>query len=129
MYCEMCGAANDDNAKKCVKCGFSFVDSAEESKEEFTASAKKFKEENAETIRYKSVTERAATKVSKGADVAGKQVKKMPLPLKIVACLVILVGIAYGVNFYIQTNNFFVPETDPATGEIHYLYYRNKNKI
>ena len=129
MYCEMCGAVNDDNAKKCKKCGFSFTGSMEETKDEFESNVDKFKEENYETIRKKSVTEKATNEVKKMAKSTTGNVKKLPLPVKIVACLGIVGVIAFGIYYYIQTNNFFVPEKNNKTGETRYVYYKSGYKV
>ena len=129
MYCEMCGAVNDDNAKKCKKCGFSFTDSADSTKEEFTQNVEKFKEDNYETIRKKSQAEKVVIGASNVAKSTGKTVGKFPLPVKILACLAIVVGIVFGVYYYIQTNNFFVPEKNEQTGETYYVYYKSGYKI
>ena len=125
MYCEMCGAVNDDNAKKCKKCGFSFTESLENAKQDFEKNVDKFKEENYETIRKKNV----ADKVVYTASNTSKQVGKLPLPVKILACLAIIAGIGFGVYYYIQTNNFFIPEKNEQTGETRYIYIKNGYKV
>lgn len=125
MYCEMCGAVNDDNAKKCKKCGFSFTESLENDKQDFDKNINKFKEDNYETIRKKNVVDKAAA----AANDTTKKVSKLPLPVKIVACLAIVAGLGYGIYYYIQTNNFFTPEKNPQTGETRYIYIRKGHKI
>lgn len=125
MYCEMCGAVNDDNAKKCKKCGFSFTESLENDKQDFDKNVNKFKEDNYETIRKKNVVDKAAA----AANTTTKKVGGLPLPVKIVACLAIVAGIAYGAYYYIQTNNFFIPEKNEQTGETRYIYKKNGYKI
>lgn len=122
MYCEMCGTQNDDNAKVCKKCGFSFEVGSKNSKEDFEKKTKKFIKDNAEVIRKKTIAE-------VGAKSTVRVIKKIPIIGKVAIIIGIFAIIGFGIYYYIMTNNFFVAEKNETTGETYYVYYKNGYKV
>ena len=106
MYCEICGAVNDDNARKCKKCGYVFNNSITSDKDTLDEKVELFKHDNKSKI-------------------VGWRVKKNIIAFSTVL-IVLLISVFVGFKYYNSVYKLYlVEEKDTLTGENKYRFYKN----